>query len=351
MALSRRQLLISTGAGATAIAATQLLRSPIGDAQPQSINLYSARHYNTDNQLYTRFTSQTGIKVNLVEGKEKELVERIKAEGGKSPADILITVDAGNLWSAAQQGLFMPVNSAVLKKNIPANLRDPNNLWFSFSKRARVIMYNRDRIQPSQLSTYEDLANPKWKGRLIIRSSNNIYNQSLVASLIQIHGAQKAEAWCRGVVANFARPPEGNDTAQIEAVAAGVADITLANTYYLARIVESKDPTKQAIARKIRPFFPNQRDRGAHINISGAGVLKTAPNNVAAIQFLEYLASPTAQSFFAKGNNEYPAVSGTPLDTVIAGFGKFKEDTTVNVAAYGKHQAEAIRIMDRVGWK
>ena len=309
------------------------------------VNIYSSRHYNTDEQLYERFTEQTGISVNLIEGKADELIERIKSEGANSPADILITVDAGRLWRAAQAGIFAPVESEILESQIPDNLQDPDNLWFGFSKRARVIIYNKDRVDPNELSTYEDLADPKWKGRFIVRSSSNTYNQSLVAGTIEEKGEEATEEWIEGLVANFARPPQGNDTSQIEDVAAGVADLTLANTYYLARYEDNPE-----VFEKVGIFFPNQDGRGTHVNISGAGLLQNAPNKENAIAFLEYLASPEAQEFFAIGNNEYPVVEGTPVNPVVESFGEFKDDTT-NVAAYGKNNADAVKIMDRAGWK
>ncbi len=309
------------------------------------VNIYSSRHYNTDDQLYDGFTEQTGISVNLIEGKDDELIERIKSEGKNSPADILITVDAGRLWRAAQAGIFAPVESEILEEKIPGNLQDPNNLWFGFSKRARVIVYNKDKVDLSQLSTYEDLADPKWKGKFIVRSSSNIYNQSLVAGMIEEKGEEATAEWIEGLVANFARSPQGNDTSQIEDVAAGVADLTLANTYYLARYEDNPE-----VFEKVGIFFPNQDDRGTHINISGAGLLKHAPNKEQAIAFLEYLASPEAQEFFALGNNEYPVVEGTPVNPVVESFGEFKDDTT-NVSAYGKNNADAVKIMDRSGWK
>jgi iron(III) transport system substrate-binding protein len=314
-------------------------------AKSGEVNIYSSRHYNTDDQLYAGFTEKTGIEVNLIEGKDDELIERITSEGVNSPADVLLTVDGGRLWRAEQAGIFAPVESKILTEKIPANLRHPNNLWFGYSKRARVIMYNKDKVDPAQLSTYEDLANPKWKGKIIIRSSSNVYNQSLVAGFIEEQGEAATEAWIKGLVANLARPPQGTDTDQIEGVAAGLGDITLANTYYLARYADD-----QAIFDKVGVFFPNQEGRGTHVNISGGGLMKNAPNQKNAITFLEYLASPKAQEFFALGNNEYPVVAGTPVAPVIDGFGKFKDDIT-NVSAYGKNNAMAVKIMDRSGWK
>lgn len=319
-------------------------------ANPQVLNIYSARHYDTDNQIYESFTKKTGIKVNLVEGKAEEMVERIKSEGANSPADILITVDAGNLWRAQQQGIFQPISSATLNQVIPANLREPNGNWFGFSKRARVIVYNKNKVNPAQLSTYEDLANPKWKGKIVARSSNNIYNQSLVASMIGESGTATTETWVKGFVANFARPPEGNDVSQIKAVAAGVGQLTLANTYYLGRLVASPKPEDKAIASKVGLFFPNQRAQGTHTNISGAGVIKTAPNKAGAIKFLEHLASPEAQKIFAQSAFEYPVVAGVAVSPVLSSFGTFKSNP-INVAAYGKFNSQAIQIMDRAGWK
>ncbi|BAZ46890.1 iron transport protein [Chondrocystis sp. NIES-4102] len=309
------------------------------------VNIYSSRHYNTDEELYNGFSENTGIKINLIEGKDDELIERITSEGENSPADILITVDAGRLWRAEQAGIFAPVESKILTEKIPQYLRHPQNLWFGYSKRARVIMYNKDKVDPTQITTYEDLADPKWKGKIIVRSSSNIYNQSLVAGMIEVKGEEQTGEWIKGLVANLASPPEGNDTSNIEAVAAGSADLTLANTYYLARYADNKE-----IFDKVGVLFPNQQDRGTHINISGAGMLKNAPHRDKAIAFLEYLASPQAQEFFAIGNNEYPVVAGTPVNPVVEGFGQFKEDT-VNVSAYGKNNAAAVKLMDRSGWK
>ncbi len=350
--LSRRFFL---GAGTAAIIVACSQTKP---EQPQSeiktestpkqagqVNIYSARHYNTDDQLYDGFTKKTGIRVNLIEGKDDELIERIKSEGVNSPADILMTVDGGRLWRAEQAGIFAPVNSKVLNQKIPANLRDPNNLWFAFSKRARVIMYNKDKVKPTDLATYEDLANPKWKGKILMRSSSNVYNQSLVAGMIEAKGEKATSEWIEGLVANFARPPQSTDTGNIEDVAAELGDITLANTYYLARYED-----KPEIFEKIGVIFPNQKDRGTHVNVSGAGLLKNAPNKENAIAFLEYLASLEAQEFFAVQNNEYPVVEGTPLKEVVKSFGEFKDDTT-NVAAYGKNNSTAVKIMDRSGWK
>lgn len=345
-----RRVFLGMSAAAVTVALGEFTKIKPVSAQSKEINLYSSRHYNTDKKLYDNFTAQTGIKVNLVEGEADALIERIKSEGRNSKADVLITVDAGRLWRAQQAGIFTPISSSTLTSKIPSSLRDPQGNWFGFSKRLRVIMYNKDKVSKSQLSTYEDLANPKWKGKIVIRSSSNIYNQSLVAWLIAIHGETEVEKWCRGLVANFARRPQGNDRAQIEAVASGAAQLGIANTYYLASYGQSKDPQKQAIFKKVGLFFPNQNGRGAHANISGGGVVKTTKNKANAIKFLEYLVSPSAQNFFAQGNNEYPVVEGIKLDPILASFGSFKSDVT-SVAKYGPNLATAVKIMDRAGWK
>jgi iron(III) transport system substrate-binding protein len=353
MKLGRRAFL-ATGTAATAVALGQFHQS---SAQAQfgwwrrpRLNLYSSRHYDTDDQLYEGFRQATGIRVNVVEAEADQLIERIKSEGQNSPADLLMTVDAGRLWRAEQEGLFQPVTSATLTNAIPASLRHPDGLWFGLTKRARVIMYNKTVVNPRELSTYEDLMDPKWRGRILVRSSTNIYNQSLVGSLIAAHGAAQTETWARGLVANFARNPEGGDTDQIKAAAAGLGDIAIANTYYLARLIKSDKREDRQVAETIGVFFPNQGDRGTHVNISGAGVVKTAPHREAAIQFLEYLASPAAQEIFAQSNNEYPVVEGVALDSVVAGFGQFKADP-LNAAVFGRNNPEALRITDRAGWK
>ena len=347
--LTRRSFLVAGGA-TLALTAAQIKRPRSGYAQTDAINLYSSRHYNTDDALYEGFTEQTGIGINLIEGSADELLERIVNEGENSPADVFMTVDAGRLWRAVQADLFMSVDSEVLNASIPENLRHPDGLWYGFSKRARVIMYNRDTVNPAELSTYEALIESQWEDRILIRSSSNIYNQSLVAGMIETNGLEATEEWARGMVANFARSPEGNDTAQIKALAAGLGDIAIANSYYLVRLGKSEDPADQEVFNKVGIFYPNQDGRGTHVNISGAGVLSTAPNTEGAIAFLEYLATPRAQEFFAQGNNEYPVVEGTELDPVLASFGDFKEDE-VNVEAYGSNADEAVQLMDRAGWE
>lgn len=313
------------------------------------VNLYSARHYDADSAIYQAFADETGIQVNLIEAEADPLIERIKSEGANSPADVLLTVDAGRLWRAEQAGLFQPVNSEVLKQAISENLRHPDGLWFGFSKRARVIMYDKAKVNPAELSTYEDLADPKWRGKILVRSSTNVYNQSLVGAILAAAGEQKTEAWARDLVANFARPSQGNDMGQIQAVATGVGSLAVANTYYLMRLAASKKADERAIAEKVGVFFPNQSDRGTHVNISGGGLVKTAPNKEGAIKFLEFLASPRAQAIFAKSNYEYPVVADATVDPILAKYGQFKEDS-LNAAVFGRNGEAALQIMDRAGW-
>jgi iron(III) transport system substrate-binding protein len=319
-------------------------------ATAAEVNVYSSRHYDTDKSLYQTFTQQTGIRVNVIEGGDDELIERIRTEAGNSPADILITVDAGRLWRAQNAGILQPVKSKILEDTVPEYLREPTGLWFGLTKRARVIIYNKSAVKPSELSTYEDLADPKWKGRLLIRSSTNVYNQSLAGSILAAHGEKATEEWARGIVANLARRPQGGDSDQILAVAAGEGDIAVSNTYYFGRIAGSEKPGDKAVTAKVGVFFPNQNDRGTHVNISGAGVLKNAPNKENAVKFLEYLVSPPAQKIFAEGNYEYPVSKDAETSPVIASWGSFKEDN-LNAAVFGKNNEEALKIMDRAGWK
>ena len=319
-------------------------------ASAADVNVYSSRHYDVDRALYDNFTKQTGIKVNLIEGTDDQLIERIRNEGANSPADVLITVDAGRLWRAQAAGILQPMKSAAVEAAVPAHLREPEGHWTGLSKRARVIVYNKDKVQPSEITTYENLADPKWKGRLLIRSSTNVYNQSLVGSLLAAHGEKQAEDWARGIVANLARPPQGGDSDQLKAVAAGEGDIAVSNTYYLARLVNSSKPEEKALAQKLGVVFPNQGDRGTHVNISGIGVVKTSPNRENAVKFIEYLVSPEAQKIFSEGNYEYPVVKDVAVHPVIAAWGSFKEDQ-LNAAVFGKNNPEALKITDRAGWK
>lgn len=321
---------------------------PSAASAAEIVNVYSARHYDTDMALYQEFTRQTGIQVNLIEGNSDALIERIVNEGEFSPADMLITVDAGRLWRASQRGIFQPIKSDILADRVPANLQDPNNLWFGLSKRVRVIAISKAAGLPRPVTRYQDLAHPALIGSVCMRSSSNIYNLSLMSSIIEASGAAAAEAWAEGVVANFARKPQGNDTAQLKAVASGECAVTVANTYYLGRLIGSEDPAENAITNALTIIFPNQQDRGAHVNISGAGVTRYAPNKHNAVRFLEYLTSDFAQNLFAEGNNEYPIVG--QVSGPVAELGDFKEDD-INAVVLGQRQAQAVRVYDRAGWK
>lgn len=341
--LARAGLVLALAASAAACG-----RQPADEAV---LNVYSARHYQSDDALYEEFTRQTGIDVRRIEGGEDALIERIEQEGDASPADVLITVDAGRLWRAQQAGLFQPVESRILARNIPDHLREPDGHWFGFSTRARMIFFDKSRIAPEAVATYEDLADPALRGEVCARSGGHIYNLSLMASMIAHHGATKAEDWARGVVANFARDPQGGDTDQIRAVAAGECGIAIANSYYFARLMNSEDPADKAVVEKVGWVFPNQGGRGTHVNVSGAGVVSQAPHPAAAVAFLEFLASPEAQTRFAQGNNEYPVVTGADLENpALERLGPFKRDD-LDASAYGEHQAEAQKALDRAGWK
>ena len=329
--------------------ATCAIAAQAENAAPQEVvNVYSARHYDTDLQLYERFEEETGIKVNLIEGNSDGLIERIVNEGEFSPADMLITVDAGRLWRAAEKGVFQSVDSEVLEARVPAHLREPDGLWFGLSKRARVIVYNTAERLPDGITRYEDLADERLRDRVCMRSSGNIYNLSLLGSLIEHHGEEAAQQWANGVVANFHRSPQGNDRAQLRAVAAGECGVSIANTYYIGRFLASEDPADKAVIDGMTVLFPNQEDRGAHVNVSGAGVTRHAPNHANAIKFLEYLTSDDAQRIFAEGNNEYPVVGDTTGP--IALLGTFREDA-INATVLGANQELAVKIFDRAGWQ
>jgi len=323
----------------------------LAHADDKTLNVYSSRHYQSDEDLYAAFTKTTGMHVNRIEAGEDALIERIRNEGAHSPADVLITSDAGRLWRAQQLGLFQPVHSALLDKRIPSKFRDPAGSWYGFSMRARVIVYNKAKVKPEEVPSYESLAEPKWKGRICVRSATHVYNLSLMASLIEHLGAEKAEAWAKAVKANLARTPKGGDTDQMRAVAAGECDVAIGNHYYYVRLARSTKAADIAVAEQIGIVFPNQGGRGTHFNISGAGVLKHAPHQGAAVAFLEFLASDTAQRYFADGNNEWPVVASVKISNpVLAGFGSVKPDS-INVAAFGRNQADSQKLFDRVAWR
>ena len=321
-----------------------------GQAAAEEVNVYSSRHYNTDQALYDEFTAATGIKVNLIEAKGDALIERMQAEGESSPADVFITVDGSRLARAVEAGLFQPIASDALNTAVPANLRHPDGLWYGLSTRVRGIVYDKEKVDPSEITSYEDLTGEAWKGRICIRSSSNVYNQSLVASMIASEGVEAAEGWANGIVANMARDPQGGDTDQIKAVAAGECDVAVSNHYYLARLMSSDDAADQEVADAVGIIFPNQDNRGSHANVSGAGVAANAPNKEAAVQFIEYLATPSAQAYFAEGNHEWPVVADVKLSPVLEAWGEFKTDA-VDVVEYGANNAEALKAMDRAGWQ
>ncbi|MBL8780155.1 MAG: Fe(3+) ABC transporter substrate-binding protein [Alphaproteobacteria bacterium] len=322
----------------------------LASAHAAEVNVYSARHYGSDQALWDAFTKATGVKVNVVEAEHDQLLQRLKSEGAGSPADVLITVDAGRLATAVDAGLLQPVKIPSLEAILPAHLRHPEGYWYGVAVRARVLVYHKDRVKPSDIPTYEVLAEPKFKGKLLVRSGTNIYNLGLVGSMIAAHGPEKTRAWARGIVANLARPPQGGDSDQIKAVAAGVGDVAISNSYYFARLLASEKPEDRAITEKLGVVFPNQGDRGTHVNISGAAVTKGAPNKANAVKLIEFLLSPEAQTLFTNGSLEFPANPKVTPNPILIGFGTFKQDQ-INAAAFAKNSVEAARIMDEVGWK
>ena len=316
----------------------------------EEVNVYSAREEQLIKPLLDAFSKDTGIKVNLVTGDDDPLLERLKREGTNSPADVLITADAGRLYRATQNGSLQAIQSTKLNQAVPANLRDPENRWFGLTYRARVIFYNKDKVKPNELSTYEALADPQWQGRVCVRSSNSIYNQSLLASMIQADGAAQAENWAKGLVNNFARAPAGGDRDQIKAVAAGQCDVALANTYYYAQMLYGKDAAQKAAASKVGLFWPNQNNRGTHINISGAGVTTSAKNKENAIKLLEYMVLDDAQRWYSSTNGEFPVKLGITASPELQSWGNFKRDP-VNLSVLGKNNAQAVMLMDKAGWQ
>jgi iron(III) transport system substrate-binding protein len=319
-------------------------------SQASELNVYSARHYDSDTALYDAFTAATGVEVNILQGDSDQLIARIQREGAASPADILLTVDVARLWRAEESGVLAPVQSETLARRIPEHLRHPDGLWFGFSTRARLIFYKPGAVDPATIATYESLADPVHRGRICIRSSTNPYNQSLIASMIAAHGAAATETWAKGIVANLARAPQGGDTDQLKALAAGECDIAVANHYYYLRMTISADPAERAMAEQIAVVLPNQGDRGTHVNIGGAGMVKGAPNAANAVRFLEYLASDAAQTLFAAGNYEFPVVPGAELDPTLDSLEGMRTDP-LKVSELGRHNAEAVRIADRAGWR
>ncbi|MEM7108458.1 MAG: Fe(3+) ABC transporter substrate-binding protein [Bacteroidota bacterium] len=315
----------------------------------QVVNVYTHRHYDVDQQLFEKFEEETGIQVNVVNANADELIQKMEAEGQESPADVLITVDAGRLARAKEKELLQSVSSEFLNSTVPSHLKDEDNHWFALTKRARIIVYAKDRVQPEELSTYEALTEAQWRGKVVIRSSSNIYNQSLLASIIANDGEDSARTWVAGVVQNMARVPKGNDRDQVKAVAAGEGDLAVVNTYYLGRMANSEDAAEVEASSKVGIYFPNQNGRGAHINISGAGVAKYSPNKENAIRFIEYLASKPAQEVFAEANYEYPIHPEVPPTELLQSWGDFKEDQ-LPLSKLGEYNKLANLIFDAGNW-
>jgi iron(III) transport system substrate-binding protein len=314
------------------------------------VNVYSHRHYDIDQQLVDRFTAETGIRVNVVTGSADELITRLQTEGASSPADVLITVDAGRLHRAKERGLLQAVQSSVLESNVPAALRDPEGYWYGLTTRARVLVYSRERVRPEQIPTYESLAQPEWRGRVLVRSSENVYNQSLLASMIAHEGEAAAQAWAEGIARNLARNPSGGDTDQVKAVAAGVGDVAISNTYYVAKLGESQDAEDQRVYAAVGVVFPNQGGRGTHINVSGAGVTAHSPNRANAVRLIEFLSSDEAQRLYAEGNQEYPVKPGIGMSRVLQSWGEFEADP-LPLARLGELNAQAVMVSDRARWR
>lgn len=319
------------------------------DAPKKEVNVYSHRLYETDEVLFAEFEKQTGIKVNTVKADADELLTRIQAEGEKSPADVLLTVDAGRLYLAKAAGVLQAVTSEALNANVPTHLRDSENYWFGLTQRARVLVYSKERVKDGELTSYEDLMKPRWKGKVLVRSSSNMYNQSLLAAIIA-HGKPDAKVWAKGVVANFAREPKGNDRDQVKAIAQGLGDVALVNTYYIGLLLNSKDAEEKKAGEAVKLVFPKNGDNGTHINISGAGVLKYAPNRENAVKFIEFLTSERAQRSFSDANYEYPVNAKVQPSELLRSWGSFTPDTLA-VEKLGIFNKEAVKIFDQVGWK
>lgn len=343
----------------SAAACTLLLLAGAASAQEQVINLYSARHYATDEALYNDFTKATGIKINRVDSDDAGILARLKAEGTGSPADVILLVDAARLYRGEVDGLFQPVKSKILDEAIPVNLRgtptaDGGIPWFGFSTRARIIAYDKIKVKKEDVDTYEKLADPKNKGKICIRSGSHPYNLSLFGAVTEHLGEAKAEEWLKGIVANLARPPVGGDTDQIKAVASGECQIAVTNSYYYARMLRSNNPDDRAVSQRVAVVFPNQNSWGTHLNVAGGAMAKNAKNPANAVKFLEYLASPDAQNYFANGNNEWPTAKGVvtnnPALKAMTFGGPFKSET-IPVGTVGAHQAKVQQMLDRVGFK
>lgn len=318
--------------------------------QADEVNIYSAREENLIKPILDIYSRETGVTVNLVTGGADELIQRLSLEGANSPADLLLTVDVGRLYRAKEAGVLQSVQSPLLDAEVPANYRDSEGYWYALSLRSRVIVYDKERVNPADLSTYADLADPKWRGKICVRSSSNIYNQSMVASMVSRNGVAQTEEWAEGLVANFARSPQGGDREQISAIAAGQCQVALVNTYYLAGLLSSSNPADRANGEAVAVFWPDQNSNGAHINISGAAVTKAAKNKDAAVKLMEYLVSDEAQHWYAETNNEFPVRDDVQSSELLKSWGEFKADD-IALDQLGIHNAEAVRLMDRAGWK
>ncbi len=316
----------------------------------EEVNLYTARHYDSDLFLFAEFTRETGIKVNRIEGDADQLIARMNSEGANSPADLFITADAGALWRARQAGLFQPIQSETLDARIPANLREPDGHWYGFMRRARVVAYDSARVQPAEIDDYAMLAGPRFKGRICVRSSDSVYNLSLVGALIEAWGKEKAEQWVRGVVANMARPPEGGDRDQIRAVGAGVCEVALTNSYYYIRMANGDNEADRKVTERVKLGFPSLDGKGAHVNLSGGGVAANAPNKANAIRLLEFLASAEAQRHIAANNNEFPASADVPPPPPVDAYADFQANP-MSAAAFAARQPEAQSLMSAAGWR
>ncbi|WP_139991528.1 Fe(3+) ABC transporter substrate-binding protein [Paenibacillus paridis] len=320
------------------------------NGKDQIVNVFTARHYDVDSQLFDAFTKETGIKVNEIKGTAEELVERLKREGESSEADLFITVDGGVLNYAKQNDVLQPIQSAAVDSNVPTEWRDSDNNWVGIATRARVIVYAKDRVKPEQLSTYEDLASDAWKGKVLARSSSSLYNQSLLASFIELNGEAAAEAWAKGIVTNFARNPEGGDRDQAKAIVAGIGDVAIMNTYYVGQMLHSKDAEEVKVAEQIGVFFPNQDTTGAHLNISGVGLTKHAKNKDNAIKLIEYMTGKDGQTLLTQGSFEFPVNAAADKPELLKGWGDFKTQQ-LNFSKLGDHNKKAVELLAKVGWK
>ena len=329
-----------------------LLSCDNNEKKSNEVNLYSQRHYSVDELQYENFTKLTGIKVNVIKANADELIERLKNEGDKSPADLFISVDAGKLQRAADLNLLQKVSNSTINTNVSKDLMDINGYWTPITYRARIIVYSNDRVNKSDLSTYEDLANEKWKGRILVRSSSNAYNQALMSSIVANLGSEVASDWSVGVVKNFARDPKGSDRDQVKAIAAGQGDIAIVNSYYIGLLLSSQKEEELDAGRSVSVFFPNQGDneRGSHINVSGIGLAKYSPNKENAIKLMEYLTSEEAQNTYVNNSYEYAANPNVKPSKIVQDWGTFKTDK-LDLNMLGKFREEAIRIFDKTGWK